>query len=166
MTSSGSYGRGVYNPRVECQLYSPSMMLRRAPCHPSEQSLVYVYETGSRRRKMALPKGNLGTRSAPVPSATLFRRHSTNSHYLSNDQRSRRVMHGQLSTDCYPSEMIDIDPPYMTTSYDDLHHPYYDIYCSKPVPVTPHHFGLSKYGHLKIDYSLSWNSLDRYIATD
>lgn len=75
-------------------------------------------------------------------------------------------MHGQLSTDCYPSEMIDIDPPYMTTSYDDLHHPYYDIYCSKPVPVTPHHFGLSKYGHLKIDYSFSWNSLDRYIATD
>lgn len=166
MASSGSYGRRVYNPRVECQLYSPSTMLRRAPNHPSEQSLVYVYETGSRRRKMALPKGNLGTRGAPVPSATLLRRHSTNSHYLSNDQRSRRVMHGQLSSDCYPSEMSDTDPPYMMTSYDDLHHPYYDIYCSKPVPVTPHHFGLSKYGHLKIDYSFSWNSLDRYIATD
>jgi hypothetical protein len=87
MTSSGSYGRGVYNPRIECQLYSPSMMLRRAPCHPSEQSLVYVYETGSRRRKMALPKGNLGTRGVPVPSSTLLRRHSTNSHYQSNDQR-------------------------------------------------------------------------------
>jgi hypothetical protein len=87
MTSNDSYGRGIYNPRIECQLYSPSMMLRRTPNHPSEQSLVYVYETGSRKRKMALPKGNLRARGAPVPSATLLRRHSTNSHSLGNDQR-------------------------------------------------------------------------------
>lgn len=75
-------------------------------------------------------------------------------------------MHGQLSSDSYPSELSDVDPPYTMTSYDDLHHPYYDIYCAKPMSTTPHHFGLSKYGHLKIDYSLSWNFLDRYIATD
>ncbi|XP_069683919.1 uncharacterized protein [Periplaneta americana] len=164
LASSGSYGREVYNPRLECQLYSPSVMLRRAPSRHSEQSLVYVYETGSRRRKMALPKGNLG---APAP---LLRRNSTNSHHLTN-YRSRMVQ-GRLSSDSYPSEMSDghhlsdTDPPYMMASYDDLHHPYYDIYCSKPLPVTPQHFGLSKYGHLKIDYSFSWNSLDRYIATD
>ena len=75
-------------------------------------------------------------------------------------------MHGHLSSDSYPSELSDVDPPYAMTSYDDLHHPYYDIYSAKPISATPHHFGLSKYGHLKIDYSFSWNCLDRYIATD
>lgn len=86
MASSG-YDRGVYNPRFECQLYSPSVMLRKAPSHWSEQSLVYVYETGSRKRKMALPKGNLGTRGPTAPATNLFRRHSTNSHHLSNNHR-------------------------------------------------------------------------------
>ncbi|CAH0554673.1 unnamed protein product [Brassicogethes aeneus] len=28
----------------------------------------------------------------------------------------------------------------------------------------PNNFGLSNYGHLKIDYSYSWNSLDKYIC--
>lgn len=27
----------------------------------------------------------------------------------------------------------------------------------------PENFGLSKYGHLKIDYSYSWNNLNKYI---
>jgi len=75
-------------------------------------------------------------------------------------------VYGHLSSDSYPSELSDIDPPYAMTSYDDLHHPYYDVHCARPIPATPHHFGLSKYGHLKIDYSFSWNCLDRYIATD
>lgn len=166
VASSGSYSRGVYNPRFDCQLYSPSVMLRKAPSHWSEQSLVYVYETGSRKRKMALPKGNLGTRGPSAPTTNLFRRHSTNSHHLSNNHRSQKFMYGHLSSDSYPSELSDIDTPYAMTSYDDLHHPYYDVHCARPIPATPHHFGLSKYGHLKIDYSFSWNCLDRYIATD
>jgi hypothetical protein len=82
------------------------------------------------------------------------------------DFRSRRMKNGQLGSGCYPSKFSNIDPSYIMPSYDDLHRPYYDIYCSKPIPVTPHHFGLSKYGHLKIDYSFSWNSLDKYIATE
>nr|CAD7416816.1 unnamed protein product [Timema poppensis] len=52
-------------------------------------------------------------------------------------------------------------------SYDDLMY-YCDtrsIY-SPQVPATQQHFGLSKYGHLKIDYSSSWHSLDRYIMSD
>ena len=73
---------GMYNPRLDCQLYSPSVMLRRAPSHQSEQSLVYVYETGSRKRKMALPKGNLGNTSIPP-----LRRNSTNSHYIADNYR-------------------------------------------------------------------------------
>ncbi|XP_054288685.1 uncharacterized protein LOC129004223 [Macrosteles quadrilineatus] len=28
----------------------------------------------------------------------------------------------------------------------------------------PRHFGLSTFGHLKIDYSCNWSNLDRYIA--
>ncbi|KAJ9589588.1 hypothetical protein L9F63_017173 [Diploptera punctata] len=73
---------GVYNPRLDCQLYSPSVMLRRAPSHQSEQSLVYVYETGSRKRKMALPKSNLCNTPAPP-----MRRNSTNSHHISENYR-------------------------------------------------------------------------------
>ncbi|XP_021930641.1 uncharacterized protein LOC110835076 isoform X2 [Zootermopsis nevadensis] len=135
---------GSYNQRIECQLYSPSVMLRRAPSDHSEQSLVYVYETGSRKRKMALPKGNLvGAQGGSVPAATLLRRHSTNSH-LTTTHRSRRTMHGQLVSGCYPSKFSNTDPSYIMASHDDLQHPYYDIYCSKPIQVTPHHFGLSK----------------------
>ncbi|PSN48732.1 hypothetical protein C0J52_08803 [Blattella germanica] len=174
--STAMASSGVYNPRLECQLYSPSVMLRRAPSHQSEQSLVYVYETGSRRRKMALPKGNLGPKgTSGPPPGTLLRRNSTNSHHLTN-YRQRRMLQGRLSPEMYPGELTDlplplrqlhdVEPPYMMASYDDLHHPYYDVYYSKPFPLAPQHFGLSKYGHLKIDYSFSWNSLDRYIAMD
>lgn len=28
----------------------------------------------------------------------------------------------------------------------------------------PNNFGLSNYGHLKIDYSCSWSNLDRFIG--
>lgn len=28
----------------------------------------------------------------------------------------------------------------------------------------PTNFGLSNYGHLKIDYSYSWNNLNKYIS--
>nr|CAD7416815.1 unnamed protein product [Timema poppensis] len=49
-----------YECSRDCQLYSPSVSLRRATAQPqdSRAPLVYVYESGSRKRKMALPKGD------------------------------------------------------------------------------------------------------------
>nr|CAD7454809.1 unnamed protein product [Timema tahoe] len=49
-----------YECSRDCQLYSPSVSLRRATAQlqHSEAPLVYVYESGSRKRKMALPKGD------------------------------------------------------------------------------------------------------------
>ena len=32
------------------------------------------------------------------------------------------------------------------------------------IKSTPKNFSLSNYGHLKIDYSYSWNNLNRYIC--
>lgn len=37
------------------------------------------------------------------------------------------------------------------------------IYDYIRTPNKPHNFGLSKYGHLQIDYSCSWINLDKYI---
>nr|CAD7259907.1 unnamed protein product [Timema shepardi] len=49
-----------YECSRDCQLYSPSVSLRRATAQPQDSGapLVYVYESGSRKRKMALPKGD------------------------------------------------------------------------------------------------------------
>lgn len=38
--------------------------------------------------------------------------------------------------------------------------PYQDINRNRG---KPENFGLSQYGHLKIDYSYSWNNLNKYI---
>lgn len=37
------------------------------------------------------------------------------------------------------------------------------IYDYIRTPNKPHNFGLSKHGHLQIDYSCSWINLDKYI---
>nr|CAD7429585.1 unnamed protein product [Timema monikensis] len=49
-----------YECSRDCQLYSPSVSLRRATAQSQDSGapLVYVYESGSRKRKMALPKGD------------------------------------------------------------------------------------------------------------
>ncbi|XP_066995525.2 uncharacterized protein [Anabrus simplex] len=113
---SDYYGGNSYDDESSgsepgCQLYSPSLLVRRPPGH-----LVYVYGTG-RGRKMALPRPDFSGSDA-VPS----------------------------SDDASVLE----DPPVPCP-------------CSRP-PAS--RFGLSKHGHLQIDYSCSWDSLDRYIATD
>ncbi|XP_044754163.1 uncharacterized protein LOC123313369 [Coccinella septempunctata] len=41
---------------------------------------------------------------------------------------------------------------------------YYPIYDDPKSIRKPENFGLSKYGHLKIDYSYSWNNLNKYIV--
>ncbi|XP_046678989.1 uncharacterized protein LOC124366460 [Homalodisca vitripennis] len=40
----------------------------------------------------------------------------------------------------------------------------YDELISLARQRKPQHFGLSSFGHLKIDYSCNWNNLDRYIG--
>lgn len=43
-------------PPPQCELYSPSVLTRRTVRKGAAPQLVYVYETGRGRRKMALPK--------------------------------------------------------------------------------------------------------------
>ncbi|CAK1581764.1 unnamed protein product [Parnassius mnemosyne] len=58
-----------------------------------------------------------------------------------------------------PSRMADA---YEQSAYESLSPEYEDW--ARPFPKTaPDNFHLSKYGHLQIDYSCSWNSLDRII---
>jgi hypothetical protein len=72
-----------------------------------------------------------------------------------------------LSEDCYPTDLSDDLVSDSLSQYEDAvnllrYDEEEEIYSSKPVPK----YQLSRYGHLKIDYSFSWNSLDRYIGTD
>lgn len=40
----------------------------------------------------------------------------------------------------------------------------YDELVTRRHHIKPQHFGLSTFGHLKIDYSCNWSNLDRYIG--
>ncbi|KAL3270233.1 hypothetical protein HHI36_009288 [Cryptolaemus montrouzieri] len=51
--------------------------------------------------------------------------------------------------------------PEEKTIKEDIYYPIYD----DPRSIRkPNNFGLSNYGHLKIDYSYSWNNLNKYIV--
>ena len=91
------------------------------------------------------------------------------------------------SDDCYQSDASD---EATATGYSDFPTALYDIYGNHndlyggynygthssiygpirpqttycPAYRDPNRFQLTNYGHLKIDYSCSWRSLDRYIA--
>lgn len=59
----------------------------------------------------------------------------------------------------YVDRMTDA---YEQFAYESLSPDYEDW--ARPFPKTaPDNFHLSRYGHLQIDYSCSWNSLDRLI---
>lgn len=47
---------------------------------------------------------------------------------------------------------------YMDSIENDMH--------MVPLKPPPENFGLSSYGHLKIDYSCSWHSLDKLIRSE
>ncbi|XP_056645922.1 uncharacterized protein LOC130451121 [Diorhabda sublineata] len=58
-------------------------------------------------------------------------------------------IHSETSTEEFPSDRRDT----MYPIYDDV---------EKQKKIKPH-FGFSKYGHLKIDYSCSWNNLNKFM---
>ncbi|XP_077302932.1 uncharacterized protein LOC143923231 isoform X2 [Arctopsyche grandis] len=99
-------------------------------CDPTspDASLVYVYETTTRKRKIALPKSSRRLSSNGKPAVRKFRLLENGGYY---------------------------------DNYEDMH-----MVPSIPIKPPPENFGLSPYGHLKIDYSCSWHSLDKLIRSE
>ncbi|GLV32295.1 Misexpression suppressor of ras 4 [Carabus blaptoides fortunei] len=103
--------------------YSDMDDMSEGECSPpvTDGSLLYMYETATRCRKMAVPRTDRTTSAVPVYQ-----------------------VYG-------PAEDILYSPRKNTMPiYDDI----------SVKKTKPGNFGLSNYGHLKIDYSFSWNSLD------
>ncbi|XP_063232744.1 uncharacterized protein LOC134536763 [Bacillus rossius redtenbacheri] len=147
-----------------CELYSASLSLRRGPARMrgEEPSLVYVYRSGSRRRKMALPKS--AGRALDWQDSARWRRWPSVS-WRPGD-----------ASDYYLEDYEDYHQDYEEAAAAVCSHDGYCCCCScvygavgvlpPSAPAAPQHFGLSRYGHLKIDYSCSWDCLDKYIASD
>ncbi|XP_047527708.1 uncharacterized protein LOC125064613 [Vanessa atalanta] len=71
-------------------------------------------------------------------------------HLIANNGNGKQRRHSRL-TEAYEQYAYESLPP----EYEDW---------ARPMPKTvPDNFHLSRYGHLEIDYSCSWNSLDRII---
>ncbi|XP_046389700.1 uncharacterized protein LOC124158582 [Ischnura elegans] len=142
---------------VGYQLYSPTR--RSLASNHGSQQLKRVYET--RKSRMALPAEDAGFYERDYYGSWRWKE--------SGDNQRMSVLSGYYS-DEVPGDLTDDslggggggggsgDGPGgpAGSPYADLRGP--------PPPIPASHFGLTKHGHLKIDYSCNWSSLDRFIG--
>ncbi|KAK9878668.1 hypothetical protein WA026_023117 [Henosepilachna vigintioctopunctata] len=111
----------------------------RVPTYNYASSFTYKNERNSRTKK--LPP-------------------STSKKYLNHRDRSISFAYGDdYEIDGYRQDIYS--RPEEKSIREDIYYPIYD----DPRNIKkPNNFGLSNYGHLKIDYSYSWNNLNKYIV--
>ncbi|XP_071443011.1 uncharacterized protein [Hetaerina americana] len=140
MSSANFY---PYGSPVGYQLYSPTR--RSLASNPGSQQLKRVYET--RKSRMALPVEDAGFCERDGYGSWRWKE--------SGDNQRMSVLSGYYS-DEIPGDMTDDSLGGGAGPFPDPRGP--------PPPIPASHFGLTKHGHLKIDYSCNWSSLDRLIG--
>lgn len=94
----------------------------------------------------------------------IFRRVALPLAYKTRD-RSLSYSYGDSCVD-YTQYTSRVDPQSSTEELPrerrDMMYPIYDD-VERQTRTKPQHFGFSKYGHLKIDYSCSWNNLNKFM---
>ncbi|CAG9760603.1 unnamed protein product [Ceutorhynchus assimilis] len=122
-----------YEYEIEENPYEPGL---------SENSIFGIYDKTGRFRKVAVP--------VDTAYKTQLDRSLSSSYSYENYEYDPYVSR----YDIY-SRLDEMAPSANQTMpiYDDV----------RRLRKKPRNFGLTNYGHLKIDYSLSWNNLNRYI---